>query len=178
MGHLLWIHSLSQVTPLYRITYVKILVMFCFVVFILDIVNGSMWSIHPYLPSLPRVIAPVPARQPRKVWVKIPLLKYNEHKKCEPRVYSFECTVDALLYALKWCIELRCIESHKVCTTVTSHDRHGFSNQRQLECMFNHFFWLATKTRSTLLVICAGNQHVTITFPSAKTVRRKKAPCL
>ena len=53
---------------------------------------------------------------------------------------------------------------------VTPNDRHGVSNYRSTECLFNDLLRLTTKKhqRSKLLSLCEGNPHVTDLFPAQK----------
>ena len=54
--------------------------------------------------------------------------------------------------------------------TATSNDRHGYSNCRSIECLFNRLFRLTTNEHqmSVLLGLCEGNPPVTSGFPSQR----------
>ena len=51
--------------------------------------------------------------------------------------------------------------------TMTTHERHGVSNHRQLDCLFSHLFSLTTKElpSSALLDPCEGNHRLPMDFP-------------
>ena len=62
--------------------------------------------------------------------------------------------------------------------TVTSNDRHGVSNYRSIQCLFNTLFRLTTKKyqRSALLSLCEGNPPVSCGSHHKRPITRKLFP--
>ena len=63
--------------------------------------------------------------------------------------------------------------------TVTSHKRHGVSNRRHIDCVFNSFFSQTTTTSSYRRITgpLSGKPAVTGGFPRKRLVMRKPIPC-